>query len=86
MFCLAAIAGYLCLMAKPMSATKAAPPTRKRGRPKSQNPKNHDLRIRMEGQLFDALTSYQKRHKLDDLSEATRHALSEILRREGLLK
>lgn len=58
----------------------------KTGRPPSANPKDVQMRVRLDSALRDALDAYQQRNYIGDRSEAVRHALVRVLKEDGLLK
>ena len=56
------------------------------GRPKAANPKDVQLRVRLDKTLGSALDAYREKNYIGDRSEAVRHILVRVLREDGLLK
>ena len=60
--------------------------TGKPGRPPATNPKDVQLRVRLDKTLGSALDAYREKNYIGDRSEAVRHIIVRVLKEDGLLK
>jgi len=58
----------------------------KPGRPPAANPKDVQLRVRLDKTLGAALDAYRDKNYIGDRSEAVRHIIVRVLREDGLLR
>ena len=56
------------------------------GRPPAENPKDVQLRVRLDKTVGGALDAYRDKHYIGDRSEAVRHIIVRVLKEDGLLK
>lgn len=61
------------------------PTETKRGRPKSANPKDQQIGLRLDAELSLATETYRKKNNLDDTPSAVRHMMRRLLASDGLL-
>jgi hypothetical protein len=62
------------------------PSAAKRGRPKSANPKDQQIGLRLDDQLREGTEKYRVKNRLDDAPSAIRHMLRRVLDQDGFLE
>ena len=55
---------------------------KKMGRPKAENPKNHDMKVRLDDVMYNALQNYCSEHGVKP-TEAVRTAINLLTNKKG---